>query len=409
MGEIFPVEVLREQFPILSREVWGCPLVYFDNGATTQKPRCVMEALERTYLQTNANIHRGVHSLSQESTEAYEAARATVAEYLGAPDRRSVIFTAGTTASINLLASSLGESYFRPGDVILVSEMEHHSNLVPWQLIAQRKGLTVQKIPVRDDASLDMEALSQLLQSPVRLVAVAHVSNVTGRVNPIREIAHMAHSAGALLLVDGAQGVKHMAPIDVEELGADFYAFSSHKIYGPTGVGILWGRLAMMQNLPPWQGGGDMVGTVSFEGTTFAELPFRLEAGTPPYNEAIALGEALRFYRSVGVADAVAHENALLRLAYDGVSQLKGFQVLGYDASNAGILSLYSSTMHPYDVGTLLDKMGIAVRTGTHCAEPLMRRFGLSGTLRASFAMYNTVAEVQHFVESLARIQQMLS
>jgi len=405
----FNPNAIRSEFPLLTREVNGHPLVYLDNAATTQKPRAVVEAVEAVYTHYNANIHRGVHTLSQEATQAYEEARTAAAQHIGAPERESVIFTSGATAGLNLLANLLTDRYLHEGDTVLVSEMEHHSDLVPWQLNAPRKGAKVVKIPITDDGALDLEQLQALLlRERVKIVAVAHVSNVLGRVNPVAEIARMGHAHGALVVVDGAQGVKH-GRVDVQELGADFYAFSGHKIYGPTGVGVLWGRRELLEALPPWMGGGEMVGTVSFEGTTYADLPFRLEAGTPPYIQAIGLGRALQFYHECNPLAVSEHENRLMRRGYEGISQIKGLRVLGYSPDNAGILSVTHPKIHHYDLGVLLDRMGIAVRTGTHCAEPLMARFGIAGTLRASFALYNTEAEVDTLIAGLERAVGMLA
>lgn len=405
----FNPNAIRSEFPLLTREVNGHPLVYLDNAATTQKPRAVVEAVEAVYTHYNANIHRGVHTLSQEATQAYEEARTAAAQHIGAPERESVIFTSGATAGLNLLANLLTDRYLHEGDTVLVSEMEHHSDLVPWQLNAPRKGAKVVKIPITDDGALDLEQLQALLhRERVKIVAVAHVSNVLGRVNPVAEIARMGHAHGALVVVDGAQGVKH-GRVDVQELGADFYAFSGHKIYGPTGVGVLWGRRELLEALPPWMGGGEMVGSVSFEGTTYADLPFRFEAGTPPYIQAIGLGRALQFYHECNPLAVSEHENRLMRRGYEGISQIKGLRVLGYSPDNAGILSVTHPKIHHYDLGVLLDRMGIAVRTGTHCAEPLMARFGITGTLRASFALYNTEAEVDSLVAGLERAVGMLA
>ena len=405
----FNPNAIRSEFPLLTREVNGHPLVYLDNAATTQKPCAVVEAVEAVYTHYNANIHRGVHTLSQEATQAYEEARTAAAQHIGAPERESVIFTSGATAGLNLLANLLTDRYLHEGDTVLVSEMEHHSDLVPWQLNAPRKGAKVVKIPITDDGALDLEQLQTLLlRERVKIVAVAHVSNVLGRVNPVAEIARMGHAHGALVVVDGAQGVKH-GRVDVQELGADFYAFSGHKIYGPTGVGVLWGRRELLEALPPWMGGGEMVGTVSFEGTTYADLPFRLEAGTPPYIQAIGLGRALQFYHECNPLAVSEHENRLMRRGYEGISQIKGLRVLGYSPDNAGILSVTHPKIHHYDLGVLLDRMGIAVRTGTHCAEPLMARFGITGTLRASFALYNTEAEVDTLIAGLERAVGMLA
>lgn len=407
---MFDPTEFRLEFPILKRRVHNQKLVYFDNAATTQKPACLLATMREAYNHYNANIHRGVHLLSQESTEHYEQARLTVANYLNAPDPRSVIFTSGATGAINMAATCIAETFLKEGDAILVSEMEHHSNLVSWQLVAQRHKLRIVKWSINDQARLDLEVLPSLLQQNVKVVAVTHVSNVTGVINPIEQIAQIVHQHNAILFVDGAQGVKHY-PIDVQALGADFYAFSAHKIYGPLGVGILWGKYDIMQQFTPWQGGGEMVGRVSFEGTTYAELPFRLEAGTPPYVEAIGLASALAFYRTLNDEypnEIGTHEALLLQKAYDAV-QGQGGIVYGYDPSNVAILSFNFPNVHHYDLGTLLDQMGIAVRTGTHCAEPFMNRFGITGTVRASFALYNTIEEVEYFATSLSRALEMLS
>ncbi len=406
---MFPIEEVRAQFPILSQKVHGKPLVYFDNGATTQKPQPVLDALTEAYTTYNANIHRGVHHLSQITTQKYEEARSTVAQYLHVPDRESVIFTSGTTAAINLAANALAESYLKPNDAILISEMEHHSNLVSWQLAAKRYGLRILKWAIDDNAQLDLDILPSLLENGVRVVALTHISNVTGVVNPIAQIAEIVHRAGALLFVDGAQGVKHY-PIDLPALGADFYAFSGHKIYAPNGIGVLWGRRELLDHFQPWMGGGEMVGHVAFENTTYAQLPFRLEAGTPPYVEAIGLAAALNFYMQLNEQyphASLQHETSLLQKAYQGLQDI-GATVYGYAPTNAAILSFNFPSVHPYDVGTILDQLGIALRTGTHCAEPFMTRFAIPGTVRASFALYNTETEVDAFLNALARAKEML-
>ena len=404
-----PTEI-RQEFPILERRINKHKLVYFDNAATTQKPECVLATMREAYTHYNANIHRGVHKLSQESTEYYEAARNTIANYLHAPDSRSVIFTGGATSAINLAANCIAEAFLNEGDAILVSEMEHHSNLVSWQLVAQRYKLRIVKWSINNKALLDLNQLAELLKENIKLVAVTHVSNVTGVINPIAQIAEIVHKHGVLLFVDGAQGVKHY-PLNVQELGADFYAFSSHKIYGPLGIGVLWGKYELMEQFQPWLGGGEMVGRVSFEKTTYAPLPFRLEAGTPPYVEAIGLGNALAFYQTLNEEydnGILEYETQLLHKAYDVVHSLGG-EIYGYTPSNVAILSFNFPNIHPLDLGTLLDKMGIAVRTGTHCAEPFMTHFGITGTVRASFAFYNTMEELEYFSNSLARAVEMLS
>ncbi len=402
----YPYQNWRADFPILKREIYGKPLVYLDNGATTQKPQVVIDSIAEAYSQYNANIHRGVHRLSQESTEHYEKARLAVADYLGVENIRHTIFTSGATEAINLVAQTLGASYFKAGDAILISEMEHHSNIVSWQLMAEQRGLEIRKLPVQDDGTIDLNDLERLVDDRVRLVAVAHISNVLGVVNPIRQMADIVHAKGALILVDGAQGVKHGKP-RLPEMGCDFYVFSGHKLYGPNGIGVLWGKEELMEALPPWKGGGEMVGTVSFEGTTYATLPHRLEAGTPPYVEAIALGRAIEYYAPIA-EEATAYETLLLHRAYEGLSGIEKLEIFGYHPENAAILSFIPRGAHPYDLGVLLDKMGIAVRTGTHCAEPLMRRLGTTGTARASFAFYNTPEEVDRLVEGAQRAVDML-
>ncbi len=404
-----PAEI-RKEFPILNQRIHNNQLVYLDNAATTQKPLCMYEMQREIYAHYNANIHRGVHYLSQLSTEKYEEARSLVASYINAPDRRSVIFTSGTTAAINMAAYCIAESFLHEGDAILVSEMEHHSNLVSWQLVAKRYRLRIVKWPVLDNAQLDMDALPSLLQKGVRLVALTHISNVTGIINPISEIATILHRQDILFFVDGAQGVKHY-PIDVQALGADFYAFSGHKLYGPTGIGVLWGRYELVEHFEPFFGGGEMVGRVSFDETTYAELPYRLEAGTPPYVEAIALGHAIAFYKTLNEEfenKILEHENKLLQKAYHELRSL-GAEIYGYTPENAAILSFNFPQIHHSDLGVLLNQFGIAVRTGTHCAEPLMQSLGVTGTVRASFALYNTEEEVQCFVEAVEHAVKMLS
>lgn len=404
---MFDTGRVRQEFPLLEQRVNGKPLVYLDNGATTQKPRCVVQAMERALWEDNANIHRGVHTLSRRSTESYEAAKSVVQAFINAPRHTEIIFTSGATDSINLAANALCEGLLERGDEIVVSEMEHHSNLVSWQLAAKRFGQRVVKWPMRDDGSLSLDDLRRVLTSRTKVVAVTQVSNTLGYVPDIEGIAEVAHGAGALLLVDGAQGVKH-GKIDVQRMGCDFYAFSSHKIYGPTGIGVLWGRQEILEKLPPWKGGGEMVGTVRFEGTTYADVPFRFEAGTMPYIQAVGLAAALEYYTAVNPGEAMRHENELLHAAYKGFSDIEGVTIYGYHPDNAAILSFNLEGAHHFDVGTLLDKMGIAVRTGTHCTEPIMQHYGITGTVRASFAMYNTLEEVQVLIEGVRRAAEML-
>ena len=404
---MFDTGRVRQEFPLLEQRVNGKPLVYLDNGATTQKPRCVVQAMERALWEDNANIHRGVHTLSRLSTESYEAAKSVVQAFINAPRHTEIIFTSGATDSINLAANALCEGLLEEGDEIVVSEMEHHSNLVSWQLAAMRFGQRVVKWPMRDDGSLSLDDLRRVLTSRTKVVAVTQVSNTLGYAPDIEGIAEVAHGAGALLLVDGAQGVKH-GKIDVQRMGCDFYAFSSHKIYGPTGIGVLWGRQEILEKLPPWKGGGEMVGTVRFEGTTYADVPFRFEAGTMPYIQAVGLAAALEYYTAVNPGEAMRHENELLHAAYKGLTDIEGVTIYGYHPDNAAILSFNLEGAHHFDVGTLLDKMGIAVRTGTHCTEPIMQHYGITGTVRASFAMYNTLEEVQVLIEGVRRAAEML-
>lgn len=404
---MFDTGRVRQEFPLLEQRVNGKPLVYLDNGATTQKPRCVVQAMERALWKDNANIHRGVHTLSRLSTESYEAAKSVVQAFINAPRHTEIIFTSGATDSINLAANALCEGLLERGDEIVVSEMEHHSNLVSWQLAAKRFGQRVVKWPMRDDGSLSLDDLRRVLTSRTKVVAVTQVSNTLGYAPDIEGIAEVAHGAGALLLVDGAQGVKH-GKIDVQRMGCDFYAFSSHKIYGPTGIGVLWGRQEILEKLPPWKGGGEMVGTVRFEGTTYADVPFRFEAGTMPYIQAVGLAAALEYYTAVNPGEALRHENELLHAAYKGLTDIEGITIYGYHPDNAAILSFNLEGAHHFDVGTLLDKMGIAVRTGTHCTEPIMQHYGITGTVRASFAMYNTLEEVQVLIEGVRRAAEML-
>lgn len=404
---MFDTGRVRQEFPLLEQRINGKPLVYLDNGATTQKPRCVVQAMERALWEDNANIHRGVHTLSRLSTESYEAAKSVVQAFINAPRHTEIIFTSGATDSINLAANALCEGLLEGGDEIVVSEMEHHSNLVSWQLAAKRFGQRVVKWPMRDDGSLSLDDLRRVLTSRTKVVAVTQVSNTLGYAPDIEGIAEVAHGAGALLLVDGAQGVKH-GKIDVQRMGCDFYAFSSHKIYGPTGIGVLWGRQEILEKLPPWKGGGEMVGTVRFEGTTYADVPFRFEAGTMPYIQAVGLAAALEYYTAVNPGEALRHENELLHAAYKGLTDIEGITIYGYHPDNAAILSFNLEGAHHFDVGTLLDKMGIAVRTGTHCTEPIMQHYGITGTVRASFAMYNTLEEVQVLIEGVRRAAEML-
>lgn len=398
---------LREQFPILQQEINGKPLVYLDNAATSQKPRCVLEASRNYYERINSNIHRGVHRLSQAATAAHEAARETIASHLNAVRAEEIIFTAGTTDSINLVASSLGRSgRLKPGDEIILSGLEHHSNTVPWQMLCERLGLTLRIIPVQDDGTLDLDAFRELLSDRTRLVSVNHVSNAFGTVNPVKQICAMAREAGALTLIDGAQSVPHFQ-VDLQDLQCDFFAFSGHKIYGPTGVGILFGKHELLCELPPWRGGGEMIKEVTFEKTTYNDPPFKFEAGTPNIEGGIALAAALDFVNDTGLDAIATHEDTLIKRAADVLGPLDGVTLYGPD-DRTGALSFNIEGIHHYDLGTLLDQMGFALRTGHHCCQPLMARFGVTGTLRASFAAYNTLEEVEALGEAVCKALRML-
>lgn len=400
------VERLRGDFPILQRQVYGRPLVYLDNGATTQKPLPVLQTIERFHNQINANIHRGVHRLSTESTEEYERARATVQRYINAKHSHEVIFTAGATASINLVANAFGDAFVREGDEVVITEMEHHSNLVPWQMLCQRKGAHLRVWRFNDQGELNIEHLADLMGERTKLLAITHVSNTLGTVNPIAEAIRIAHAHGAAVMVDGAQGIKH-GRVDVQQLDADFYAFSGHKIYGPTGIGVLYGKEQWLNQMPPWQGGGDMVATVTLERTTYNELPFKFEAGTSNYIGAAALAAALDYYTAVGPEAATAHEEQLMRYATQQLQTIEGVRIIGTASDKAAIVSFVQQGVHPYDTGMILDKMGVAVRTGNHCTQPTVDHFGLPGTVRASFAFYNTMAEVDRLIEAVQRAKQM--
>lgn len=402
-GRPFSVEDVRNDFPILSRSVYGKPLIYLDSAATTQKPRCVIEAISQEYENVNANVHRGVHYLSQQATELHEAARETVRRFIGARSTAEIIFTRGTTESLNLVAFSYGEAFLRAGDEILVSEMEHHSDIVPWQLMAQRKGIRLKVIPMLDDGTLDLEAYRRLLGERTRLVCCCQVSNVLGTLNPVREMAALAHEAGAHFLVDGAQSVPHLA-VDVQALGCDFFVMSGHKIYGPTGIGVLWGREELLERMPPYQGGGEMIARVTWEKTAFERLPFKFEAGTPDYVGSHALAVALDYVSALGMAQIQAHEAALSRRARQVMQEIDGLRIYG---PGLGPISFNVGRIHPLDLGTLLDRLGIAIRTGHHCAQPLMARCGVEGMARISFGLYNTLEEVDAFAAALRRVVAM--
>lgn len=401
------IQKIRAEFPILTEKIYNKDLIYFDNGATTQKPRCVVEKIEEGYYHLNANIHRGVHYLSQKATEAHEAARTSVAEFLGASMREEIIFTRGTTEAINLVAFSFGEAFCSEGDEIIVSVMEHHSNIVPWQMLCERKGMILRVAPMNEQGELNLQAYNELLNEKTRLVSIMHVSNVLGTINPVEEIIRLAHEKGVPVLIDGAQAVPHI-PVNVVELDADFYVFSGHKIYAPTGIGVLYGKEKWLNQLPPYQGGGEMISTVTFEKTTYNELPFKFEAGTPDYIGSTALAEALQYVQHIGLDKIAAYEHELTEYATGKLLEIDGMRIIGTAAQKSAVISFLVGNIHPYDIGMLLDKLGIAVRTGHHCAQPLIDSLGIPGTVRASFAFYNTKEEIDIFIAALKRVVEML-
>lgn len=403
----FDIEAIRREFPILSRQVYGKPLVYLDSGATAQKPQCVIDKVASLYRETNANIHRGVHLLSEEATEQFEAARAEIADFIGAAEKEEVVFTAGATASLNTVAYAWGERFVQVGDNLVVSEMEHHSNLVPWQLLAERKGAEIRMLPFDDEGRLRTELLPALLDGRTRVVAVTQASNTLGTRPDLRAVIDAAHAAGAVAVVDGCQGVVH-GGVDVRALDCDFYAFSGHKLYGPTGIGVLYGKRALLEAMPPFLGGGDMVDRVTFARTTFAPVPLKFEAGTADFVGAIGLGEAVRFLRQFDAAQIEAHERSLLQRAEERLAAIDGLRIYGTTADKCAIVSFNVEGVHPYDMGMILDKLGIAVRTGQHCAEPVMDHFGVTGMCRASFALYNTLAEADALADGVERAVRML-
>jgi len=403
----FDVEKIRSDFPVLHREVNGNPLTYLDNGASSQKPKQVIDRMTRYYEHEHANIHRGVHHLSQRATDAYEQVREATCNYLNAASSREVLFTRGTTESINLVASSWGRHFLREGDEIIVSTMEHHSNIVPWQMICEEQGAKLKVIPISRAGELDMEALQGLLNERTRLVSVVHVSNALGTINPVEEIIKLAHQHDALVLLDGAQALPHMK-VDVSALDVDFYAFSAHKMLGPTGLGILYGKESLLNSMPPYQGGGEMIERVTFEKTTYNELPFKFEAGTPNIADAIAFGSALEYYDELDQNELIAHEQGLLAYASGRLSQIEGIEFVGTARDKAGVLSFNLKDVHPFDVGTILDQMGIAVRTGHHCTQPLMDFYGITGTVRASFAFYNNQSDVDALVGGVEKASAIL-
>lgn len=397
---------IRTDFPILSREVYGNPLVYFDNAATTQKPQCVLDKINEMYTTVNANVHRGVHFLSQAATDEHEASRRAVQEFINATSSNEIVFTRGTTESINLVASSFCRNFCREGDELLITAMEHHSNIVPWQLQCEYWGLKLKVLPINADGELILDELEKKITSRTKLIAVTHISNVLGTVNPIGQIVEIAHSHDIPVLIDAAQSVQHRK-VDVQAIDCDFLVFSSHKIYGPTGVGVLYGKEKWLDALPPYQGGGEMISSVSFEKTTFNSLPFKFEAGTPDFVGTAALATALRYISSIGLENIDRYEHELLHYATEKLVPIPGLRILGNASDKSSVISFLLDGIHPYDMGTLLDKMGIAVRTGHHCAEPLMRELGVEGTVRASFAFYNTREEIDHLLKGIERIVKM--
>lgn len=403
---MYDIQKIREDFPILSRKIYGKPLVYLDNGATTQKPRCVVEAIVDEYYSVNANVHRGVHFLSQQATELHEAAREKVRDFINAKSTNEIVFTRGTTESINLLATSFGEAFINEGDEIIVSEMEHHSNIVPWQMLAERRGASIRVIPIDDKGELLLDEYEKLFTEKTRIVCVTHVSNVLGTINPVKRIVDIAHLHGVPVLVDGAQSAPHMK-IDVQDIGCDFFAFSGHKIYGPTGVGVLYGKEDLLDKLPPYQGGGEMIQNVSFEKTTFNELPYKFEAGTPDYVGTNSLAKALDYVSAIGMDNIFAYEHELTRYATEQLSNIEGMRIFGQSDNKDAVISFLVRDIHHLDMGTLLDRLGIAVRTGHHCAQPLMTHYGIEGTVRASFGIYNTKEEIDVLVAGIKRVSGM--
>ena len=402
----YNVEEIRQDFPILQREVYGRPLIYLDNAATTQKPRSVVEAISNEYYSTNANVHRGVHFLSQKATDLHEAARERVRQFINARSTAEVLFTRGTTESLNLVASSFGEAFLKEGDEVIVSVMEHHSDIVPWQLLRERKGIVIRVIPMDDSGRLDLEAYERLFSERTRLVCVAHVSNVLGTVNPVKQMAATAHAHGAYMLVDGAQSIPHFK-VDVQDLDCDFLTFSGHKIYGPTGIGVLYGRESLLEKMPPYQGGGEMIARVTFEHTTYERLPYKFEAGTPDYVGTHALAAAIDYVEALGMDEIAAHEHRLTQYAMERLGAIKDMHLYGTTPDKDAVVAFNVGNIHPLDLGTLLDRLGIAIRTGPHCAQPLMQRCGVEGMARASFALYNTMDEIDKLAEGIERVSKM--
>lgn len=403
---MFDVKEIRKDFPILGRKIHGKDLIYFDNGATTQKPNCVIEAMNDAYLDKNSNIHRGVHHLSQIATQAHEDARAKVQKFINAKHAHEIIFTRGTTESINLVAFSFGEAFLKEGDEVIVSTMEHHSNIVPWQMLEQRKGIKLRVVPINEKGELDMDAFASMLNEKTKLVSIMHVSNVLGTINPVEEIIRLAHAKNVPVMIDGAQAIAH-TEVDVQALDVDFYVFSAHKIYGPNGIGVLYGKEEWLNKMPPYQGGGEMIATVTFEKTVYNELPFKFEAGTPDYVGSVGLAAALDYVSKIGIKNIEAYETELLHYATEKLSKIEGIRFYGTADHKGAVISFLVKDIHHYDMGMLLDKLGIAVRTGHHCAQPLMQNYGIEGTVRASFSFYNTKEEIDLFVKAVERVSNM--
>lgn len=400
---MYDINSYRKDFPILKETIYNQPLVYLDNGATTQKPRCVIEAMVNEYYTTNANVHRGVHFLSQKATELYEQARETVRTFINARSTKEIIFTRGTTESLNLFVNSFGEAFLQEGDEVIISTMEHHSNIVPWQLLAAKKGISIKVIPINDNGEIELDNYKNLFSPRTKVVSITHVSNVLGTVNPMKEMIHMAHERHVPVMVDGAQSVPHFE-VDVQDLDADFLAFSGHKVYGPTGIGVFYGKEKYLEQMPPYQGGGEMIQSVSFEKTVFNELPYKFEAGTPDYVAAVGLKKALDYVTAIGMDKIEAYEEALTGYAIDQMRTIPGMRIFGNAGRRSSVISFLVGDIHHLDMGTLLDQLGIAVRTGHHCAQPVMQRYGIEGTVRASFGLYNTEEEVDRLVNGIKRV-----
>ena len=400
------IQKIREDFPILSRTVYNKPLVYLDNAATTQKPLCVLDAMRDEYLNVNANVHRGVHYLSQQATDLHEAARETVRRFINADSVNEIVFTRGTTEGLNLVASSFCDEFMHEGDEVIVSVMEHHSNIVPWQLQAAKRGIAIRVIPMNECGDIDMDAYKAMLNERTKLVSIAHVSNVLGTINPVKEITRIAHEHGVPVLVDGAQSTPHF-PVDVQDIDCEFFVFSGHKMYGPTGIGVLYGKESWLDRLPPYQGGGEMIESVTFEKTVFEKLPFKFEAGTPDYVATYGLAKAIEYIESIGLDNISAHERELTDYCMQRLSEIDGMRIFGTSSHKDAVVSFLVRDIHHLDMGTLLDRLGIAVRTGHHCAQPLMDRLGIQGTVRASFALYNTKEEIDILANGIARVSQM--